>query len=61
MHMNVPPLGSYNILLGMDWLYLHSTKVDCYDKATKCFDDNGEQRFLHDNNKATRVRMVTTM
>jgi len=28
-HLNVLPLQSYNILLGMDWLYLHRTKVDC--------------------------------
>jgi len=31
------------MIMGMDWLYLHRTKVDCYDKAIKCFDDNGEQ------------------
>ena len=22
-HLNALPLGSYNMLLGMDWLYLH--------------------------------------
>ena len=32
-HLNVLPLGSYKMLLGMDWLYLHMTKVDFYDKA----------------------------
>jgi len=32
-HLNALLLGSYNMLLGMDWLYLHSNKVDCYDKA----------------------------
>jgi len=45
-HLNVLPLGSYNILLGMDWLYLHRTKVDDYDKAIECVDDNGEPRVL---------------
>lgn len=39
-HLNVLPLGSYNMLLGMDWLYLHRTKVDCYDKEIECVDDN---------------------
>ena len=29
MHMNMLPLGSYNILLGMDRLCLHRTKMDC--------------------------------
>jgi len=32
-HLNVLSLGSYNMLLGMDWLYLHRSKVDCYDKS----------------------------
>ena len=49
------------MLLGMDWFYLHRTKVDCYDKAIECVDDNGEPRVLHGNKKATSVRMVKTM
>jgi len=58
---NVLPLGSYILLLGMDWLYLYRTKVDCYDKAIKCVDDNGQPRVLQSKNKATSVRMVITM
>jgi len=49
------------MLLGMHWLYLHRTKVDCYDKAIECLDDNGEPRVLQGKKKATSVRMVTTM
>jgi len=60
-HLNVLPLGSYNLLLGMDWLYLYRTKVDCYDKAIECLDDNGEPRVLRGKMKTTLVRMVTTM
>lgn len=36
VNLNVLPLGSYNMLLGMDFLYIHRTKVDLYDKAIKC-------------------------
>ena len=60
-YLNVLPLGSYSMLLGMDWMYLHRTKVDCYDKAIECLDDNGEQRILQGKKKATSVRMVTAM
>lgn len=60
-HLNLLPLGSYNVLLGMDWLYIHRTKVDYYDKAIVCVDDNGEPRILQGKKKATPVRMVTTM
>lgn len=51
--LNVLPLGSYSFLLGMDWLYLHRTKVDFYDKTIECVDDNGEPRDLQAKNKAT--------
>lgn len=34
------------MLLDMDWLYLHRTKVDCYDKSIECLDDKGEQIIL---------------
>ena len=60
-HFNVLPLGSYNMFLGMDGLYLHRAKVDCYDKAIECVDDHGEPRVLQGKKKATSTRMVTTM
>jgi len=49
------------MLLGMDWLYLHRTNVDFYDKAIKCLDENGEPRVVQGKKKATSVRMVTPM
>ena len=60
-HLNIFPLGSYNMLLGMDWLYLHRTKVDFYDKSIECLDDNGEQQVLKGKKKETLFRMVTIM
>lgn len=39
-HLNVLPLGSYSMLLGMDWIHLHRTKVDFFDKAIECVDDS---------------------
>ena len=41
-YLNVLPLGSYSMLWGMNWLYLHRTKVDFYEKSIECLDDNGE-------------------
>lgn len=60
-HLNVMSLVSYNMLLGMDWLYLHKTKVDYYNKYIKCVDNNGKPRVLQGKKKATSVSMVTTM
>jgi len=42
-HLNILPLALYNMLLGMDWFYLHITKVDCFDKAIEGLDDNAEK------------------
>jgi len=60
-HLNVLPLESYNMLLGMGRLYLDRTKVDCYDKAIECLDENGERRVLQNKKKTTSIRMVTVM
>lgn len=45
-HLNLFPLGAYIMLLGMDWLYNHHTKVDCYEKAIECLDEVGERRIM---------------
>lgn len=39
--LNVFSFGSYNMLFGMDRLYIHGTKVDCYEKSIEVLDDNG--------------------
>ena len=46
IHLNLLPLGSYNLLFGMEWLYIHKTNVDYYDKAIECLDDDGEKIIL---------------
>jgi len=45
------------MLLGMEWLYLHRTKVDFYDKAIECLDENGEKIILQGKKKVSLVRM----
>ena len=49
------------MLLGMDWIYLHRTKVDFYDKDIKCLDDNEEKSILQGKKNPTSMRMVTIM
>jgi len=58
-HLNVLPLGSYSMLLGMVLLCLHRNKLYCYDKAIETLDDSGEPRVLQGKKKATSIRMVT--
>ena len=42
--LNVLPLGSYDILIGMDWLEVHRVKLDCYNKIFEFMDEEGNQR-----------------
>jgi hypothetical protein len=40
--LNVIPLGSYDILIGMDWLDKHHVVLDCHNKTFTCLDGNGK-------------------
>jgi hypothetical protein len=44
--LNILPLGSYDVLLGMDWLVVHKEKLNCYDKTLECEDEEGNMRVL---------------
>jgi hypothetical protein len=37
--LNIIPLGYYDLLIGMDWLASHKTKLDYYNKTLKCEDE----------------------
>ena len=37
--MNVLPLGSYDVLIGMDWLEAHRENLDYYTKTFECMDE----------------------
>ena len=40
--LNVLPLGSYDMLIGMDWLEQHRVVLKCFDKTFTCINNNGE-------------------
>ena len=37
--MNFLPLGSYDVLIGMDWLEAQRVRLDCYNKTFECLDE----------------------
>ena len=39
--LNVLPLGSYDVLIRMDWLEAHRAKLDCYNKTFELLDEEG--------------------
>jgi hypothetical protein len=42
--LNILPLGSYDCLIGMDWMDPHHALLDGHNKAFTCLDEEGNQR-----------------
>ena len=40
--LNVLPLGSYGMLIGMDLLEHHRVVLNCFDKTFTCINNDGE-------------------
>ena len=39
--LNIFPLCSYDVLIGMDWLEAHRVKLDYYNKTFECMNEEG--------------------
>ena len=61
VYLNVLPLGSYDVLIGIDWLEAHRVKLDCYNKTFKCMNEEGNLVVLKGIPKVISVRQVLAM
>ena len=43
VNLNILPLGSYDVLISMDWLEQHHVMLDCLHKSILCTDSHGNQ------------------
>ena len=59
--LNVLPLGSYDILIGMDWFEAHRVKLDCYNKTFECIDEEDNLRVVRGIPKVISVRQILVM
>jgi hypothetical protein len=41
--LNILPLGSYDMLIGMDWLAAHKARLECYHKTLECVSKEGKR------------------
>eukprot|EP00253_Pinus_taeda_P010551 PITA_10551 len=57
--MNVLPLGSYDVLIGMDWLERHWSLVDCKTKVIYYKDQNGHKKELQGIQRPVQIRPIT--
>ena len=60
-YFNVLPLGSYDILIGMDWLEVHRVKLDYYNKTFECLNEEEKLKVVRDIPKVISVRHISTM
>ena len=56
--LNVLPLGSYEILIGMDWLEQHRVILNCYDKTFTCINNDGKPISIKGIPRKTIVRQL---
>ena len=59
--LNVLLLGSYDVLIGMDWLEAHRVKLDYYNKNFECIDEEGNLVVVKGIPKVILVRHVSAM
>ena len=59
--LNVLPLGSYDILIGMDWLEVHRVELDYYRNNFECMDEEGKPRVVRGIPKVIFVRHISAM
>lgn len=44
--LNLLPLGTYDILIGMDLLAIHITQSNCFEKLIECLNNDSERMVM---------------
>ena len=61
INLNIPPLGSYDILIGMDWLEQHHVMLDCLHKSILFTDRQGNPIKTQGIPKKVSVRKISSL
>ena len=59
--INVLPLGSYDMLIGMDWLEQHRVVLNCFDKTFTCINNDGELINVKGIPRKTTIRQISAL
>ncbi|KAH9296682.1 hypothetical protein KI387_044262 [Taxus chinensis] len=59
--LRILPLGSYGVILGMDWLSAHRARMDCYHKTISCVDDLGVESVIVGVRRPVSIRTISAM
>jgi len=58
--LNVLPLGSYDVLIGMDWLEKCWSLINCKDKTINYIDEESTRQEIQGIRRPLKIRLVTT-
>ncbi|XP_059072376.1 uncharacterized protein LOC131873566 [Cryptomeria japonica] len=61
VNLYVAPLGSYDVILGINWLTEHKAIVNCEDKLVECSDDLGNQVKIQGDTNPLQLRQISAM
>ena len=59
--LNVPPLGSYDLLIGMDWLEQHKVVLNYFDKTFTCVNNNEQPVTVKGIPRKTVIRQISAL
>lgn len=60
MNLNLFPLGSYDVLILMDWLEGDWSVLNCKEKTISFLNDEGFIQGIHGIKRAIKLRYITT-
>jgi hypothetical protein len=60
-YLNILPLGSYDCLIGMDWLDQHHDILECHKKEFTCLDEEGNLRNMQGIPRKITIREISTL
>ena len=59
--LNVLTLGSYDILIGMDWLEKHRVVLNFFEKTFTCLNEKGKTIIVKGIPRKVSVRQISTL
>jgi hypothetical protein len=61
VNLYVMILGSYEVVIGMDWLESHEAILNCKTKRLSLVDDEGQRRVIVGRNQGVSLRFVSSL
>jgi hypothetical protein len=59
--LNIIPLGSYDILIRMDWLEKHNAILDCHKNTFTCLDEEGKHSTVKGVPRPIFIREISAL